>query len=332
MSFSVTAPEHGLEYSSRGVAGFFAQPSRVMSVRHHRLLWQIVRFNRLAPAVLDRDDYHGVTLSEYLRLHQFDGQFAEHYLLPMTSAIWSAPASQISRFPVATIVRFMHNHGMLSVGRHPAWYVVKGGSATYIPKLAAPLGANIHTGVQLSSITRDASAVTLTFADRPAMTFDHVVLACHGDQVLPLLVDPSSRERDVFSRFSTTTNETWLHTDRSLLPSRNRAWASWNYRLGDQHAPPCVTYHLNRLQGIDSGVDYCVTLNPVQAPASASVIMRKTDRHPRLDLAAITAQRRWIEVSGVQRTHYCGAYWRYGFHEDGLWSAIRVAAALGVEW
>ncbi len=332
MSFSVSVPAAGFEYSSRGLPGFFAQTRRLASPQHYRLLWQIARFNRLAPRVLDSDADDGTTLGDYLREHGFDAQFTDHYLLPMTSAIWSASLAEVHRFPVTTIVRFMHNHGMLAMGTHPTWYVVSGGSSAYIPKLSAPFAANIHTDVRVLSVSRGASQVTITIANRPPLTFDDVVFACHGDQVLPLLADPSEGERDVFSQFSTTTNETWLHTDRSFLPSTSRARASWNYQIGDRQAAPCVTYHLNRLQGICSDVEYCVTLNPVRPPEASAVILRKTDRHPKLDGAAIAAQRRWHEVSGVQRTHYCGAYWRYGFHEDGLWSAIRVAQALGVEW
>jgi predicted NAD/FAD-binding protein len=232
-----------------------------------------------------------------------------------------------------TLVRFMQNHGMLSVGAHPAWRVVEGGSHAYIPKLVQPLGPRVHTGVRLQAVIRDASGIALQFADRAPQRFDDVVFACHGDQVLPLLEAPTDAERDVFRHFTTTTNETWLHRDGRFLPARSWARASWNYRLGgDPEAPPSVTYHLNRLQGLTTGHDYCVTLNPRTAPADASVIRRMVYRHPRFTVDAVRAQARWREVSGVDRTHYCGAYWRYGFHEDGLLSAIRVAEDFGVRW
>jgi uncharacterized protein len=332
MSFSVSCASSGLEYSSRGLGGFFAQRRRLLTPAHHRLLWQIARFNRIAPAVLDSDAGDELTLGDFLRERRFDGLFLERYLLPMTSAIWSASAADVERFPAATIVRFLHNHGMLSLGAHPLWRVVKGGSASYVPKLAAPLGADVHTAAAIVAVRRAAGHVCITFADGRSMTFDHVVFACHGDQVLPLLADATDCERAIFSRFTTTANEAWLHTDASLLPASPAARASWNYRLGDRAAAPQVTYHLNRLQGLQSAADYCVTLNPVTPPAAAAVIRRITYRHPQLDAAAIGAQRRWAEVSGIGRTHYCGAYWRYGFHEDGLWSAIRVARQLGAEW
>lgn len=332
MSFSVSCATTGLEYSSRGMTGFFAQPGRLTAVDHYRLLWQITRFNRRAPRVLDDRQYDGVTVDDYLRDQAYDSLFAERYLMPMMSAIWSAAVADAGRFPVRTIVRFLHNHGMLAVGAHPTWHVVAGGSHAYVPKLIEQFRSSVECGVRLEAVRRDEAGVTIAFAERPSMTFDHVVFACHGDQVLPLLGDPTDREREVFSHFTTTANDVWLHTDQSFLPAAPRARASWNYRIGDATAAPCVTYHLNRLQGIASDTEYCVTLNPAEPPAPERVIRRLSYRHPQLDVAAVAAQQRWHEVSGVGRTHYCGAYWRYGFHEDGLWSAIRVARALGVEW
>jgi predicted NAD/FAD-binding protein len=210
---------------------------------------------------------------------------------------------------------------------------VAGGSHGYIPRLTAQLSGNIHQGASIHSVGRSEDAVTLTFRDRPPMRFDEVVFACHGDQVLPLLADPSDRERDVFSCFTTTTNVAWLHTDRSMLPAQARARASWNYRLaGAADAPPTVTYDLNRLQGLTTPEQYCVTLNPDGGIDERTVLRRFVYRHPLYTAQAIQSQRHWDDVSGVNRTHYCGAYWRYGFHEDGLHSALRVARALGVEW
>jgi predicted NAD/FAD-binding protein len=227
----------------------------------------------------------------------------------------------------------MHNHGMLAVGSHPTWRVVRGGSHSYIPRLIAPLGEDVHLGVDLRSVTRDAGGVTLRFADRPAQRADEVVFACGGDRVLPLLADASDIERDVLAAFTTTANDVWLHTDARLLPSAARARAAWNYRLGAAaDAAPTVTYDLNRLQRIPGPTTYCVTLNPAVPIAPETVIGRYTYHHPRYSLESVRAQSRWREVSGVRHTHFCGAYWRYGFHEDGLVSAIRVARDLGVEW
>jgi len=333
MSFSVSSPSTGLEYSSRGMRGFFAQPRQLVRPAHYRLLRDIIRFNRIAPRILTVPGAESWTLGEYLTRERFGDEFAIRYLAPMASAIWSSSLDGIARFPAQTLVRFMQNHGMLAVGSHPTWRVVRGGSHTYIPKLAAPLRDRIHVGAHLLSVRRDELGVTLAFANRPDERVDDVVFACHGDQVLPLLADPTDAEREVFRHFTTTSNETYLHTDARLLPASPRAQASWNYRLdGDRDASPSVTYHLNRLQGIDSATSYCVTLNPRVPLAAGSVLGRFEYRHPRFTLDSVNAQRRWREVSGVRRTHFCGAYWRYGFHEDGLISAVRVAADLGVSW
>jgi len=333
MSFAVSCRRSGLEYSSRGANGFFAQRRTLLSPSHLSLFREIVRFNREAPAVLDAPDAERQTLGDFLDSRRFSESFTHRYLLPMASAIWSASRDAIRSFPALTLIRFFDNHGLLTLTAQPTWKVVVGGSYTYIPKLIARLRGDIHEGASIGSVRRRDDGVTLTFRDRPAMQFDDVVFACHGDQVLPLLADPSDRERDVFSCFTTTTNVAWLHTDRSMLPAQARARASWNYRLaGDPESPPMVTYDLNRLQGLTTPEQYCVTLNPDDGIDESRVLRRFLYRHPLYTAQAIRAQRSWGDVSGVNRTHYCGAYWRYGFHEDGLHSALRVARTLGVEW
>jgi uncharacterized protein len=330
MSFSVACPQTGFEYSSRGPGGFFAQRRNALRFEHYLLLRDILRFNREATAILDDADDAGATLGEYLDAHCYSEPFVHRYLVPMTSAIWSSSFDGIRKFPAQMLVRFMHNHGMLSVGAQPLWRVVRGGSHAYLPGLAAQIAA-VCLGARLQSVTRCETHVTLAFEDRPPQRVDEVVFACHGDQVLGLLLDPADAEQEVFREFTTTANETWLHTDRRYLPRTPRARASWNYRLGAaDDAPPSVTYHLNRLQGLQTSTDYCVTLNPREPIAPEYVIRKLHYRHPRFTLGAVRAQRRWKDVSGVRRTHYCGAYWRYGFHEDGLVSAIRVAESLGV--
>jgi predicted NAD/FAD-binding protein len=332
MSFSVSSPGGGFEYSSRGLGGYFAHPRSFVRPGHYRLLADIIRFNRDAPRVLETAGAASWTLADYLRDQRYGGDFVAHYLAPMASAIWSTSADDIQRFPAQTLVRFMQNHGMLSIGAQPTWRVVQGGSHTYVPLLAAPVDA-VHLDARIQSVRRGDDRVTLTLADRGPVTFDDVVFACHGDQVLPLLADPTDVERAVFSRFTTTPNVAWLHADSRMLPQSPRARAAWNYRLdAATGAPPAVTYHLNRLQGIPGCTDYCVTLNPRTPIDPTRVIRRIEYRHPCMTLDAIRSQDQWREVSGARRTHYCGAYWRYGFHEDGLVSALRVAADLGVSW
>jgi predicted NAD/FAD-binding protein len=332
MSFGVTCRRSNYEYSSRGLRGFFADRRRLASPAHLRLLRDIARFNSEAPRVLTLEAAEAWTLGDLLRHGGYSDLFMTRYLMPMASAIWSSSLESIERFPARTLVRFMANHGMLSIAGHPTWRVVRGGSHSYIPALVRPLSA-VRTGAAIQSVRRGVDGVTLSFLNREPEQVDDVVFACHGDQVLPLLADPSDTEREVFSRFTTTANEVWLHTDASALPRRRWARASWNYRIeGDDAAPPSVTYHLNRLQNLTCVTDYCVTLNPRWSLPRERVITRVSWRHPRVTLESVRAQERWREVSGVRRTHYCGAYWRYGFHEDGLLSALRVAADFGVHW
>lgn len=333
MCFAVACKGTGLEYSSRGPVGFFAQPRNVLSRTHLGLLSEILRFNREAPKLLRLRDSERVTLGEFLEARRFSEVFVHRYLLPMASAIWSASLASIRAFPALTMIRFLDNHGLLAVTGQPNWKVVKGGSSTYIPKLVAPLGDRVHTGASIRAISRHQDGVQLTFDDGREAHFDQVVMACHGDQVLPLLSDASDAERDVFGRFRTTTNVVWLHTDESVLPTRSAARASWNYQLHeDTDAAPTVTYHLNRLQGLRTPEQFCVTLNPTGVIDDRKVLRRLTYQHPLYDHGAIRAQQDWSTVSGVRRTHYCGAYWFYGFHEDGLRSAVRVAEANGVTW
>lgn len=332
MCFAVSCRRTGLEYSSRGLAGFFAQPSRIFSAEHRLLLREILRFNRLAPAVLAQPDADALTLDAFLTAGRFHEVFTSRYLVPMASAIWSAPPDAIRAFPATTLVRFLDNHGLLAVAGQPTWRTVRNGSHTYIPKLTAPLGGRVVTRAAIQSVQRRADSVSIAFLDRPPMVFDQVVFACHGDQVLPLLADPSDAERDVFSTFRTTVNVAWLHTDESVLPARRLARASWNYRLSADDAAPTVTYHLNRLQDFRHPDAFCVTLNPDGAVDERRVLRRMVYNHPQYTRASQQAQARWSDVSGRRRTHYCGAYWYYGFHEDGLRSALRVAGALGVAW
>ncbi len=332
MSFAVSCRRSGLEYSSRGANGFFAQRRNLISPSHLSLLREIVRFNREAPALLRAPDGEHQTLGDFLDSRRFGEAFTRRYLFPMASAIWSASLDAIRSFPALTLIRFFENHGLLALSAQPTWKVVAGGSHSYIPGLLAPVAASSR-GVTILAVRRADNEVTVTFRDRPSMTFDEVVFACHGDEVLPLLADPSDREREVFSRFTTTANVAWLHTDGSVLPGLGRARASWNYLLGTAAgAPPTVTYDLNRLQRLATREQYCVTLNPDQHVDERHVLRKFAYRHPLYTREATAAQRRWHEVSGVNRTHYCGAYWYYGFHEDGLNSALRVAGAFGVTW
>jgi len=332
MSFGVACRQTGFEYSSRGLDGFFAQRGNILRPAQYRLLREIVRFNREAPKLLEDPSAETLTLGDVVDQGRYSPLFTERYLYPMASAVWSMSTEAIRSFPALTLLRFFDNHGMLGINTHPKWKVIRGGSHNYIGPITAPFRDRIFTQADLRSVVRRESEVTLRFHDRPAMSFDHVVFACHGNQVLPLLESPSDAERDVLGRFQTSRNEVCLHTDSSLLPSRRQARASWNYHLHqDGGEGTTLTYHMNRLQSLDVPEQYCVTLNDHGAIDPSKVVRRIVYCHPLYTHEAIRAQARWKEVSGVNRTHYCGAYWFYGFHEDGLNSALRVARTLGVE-
>lgn len=332
MSFAVSCRETGFEYSSRGLAGFFAQRSNAARPGHYRMLREILRFNRTAPRLLNQPGAETATIGDVLAEGGYHDEFVYRYLYPMASAVWSMSFDTIRGFPALTLIRFFDNHGMLGINTHPRWKVLRGGSSTYLAPITAPYRERIRKGVEIEGVARSESGVTVRLRGGAAETFDHVVFACHGDQVLPLLEAPTAREREVLGRFRTTRNETCLHTDSRLLPSRAAARASWNYNLGLSGAGSVgVTYHMNRLQSLAAGEDYCVTLNGNGAIDPARVLRRMVYEHPLYTREAIAAQARWGEISGHNRTHFAGAYWFYGFHEDGLNSALRVARVLGVE-
>jgi predicted NAD/FAD-binding protein len=270
-----------------------------------------------------------MTLGEFLDAGRYSPVFVDRYLIPMAGAVWSMAPEVMPMFPVLTLVRFMRNHGMLGINTHPRWKTIRGGSHSYFAPMTAPFRERISKDTAIASVVRSDRGVTLEFHDRPARQFDEVVFACHGDQILPLLAQPTELERKILSCFTSTRNETCLHTDSTLLPRRPAARASWNYLLGDS-GKVTVTYHMNRLQSLKTAEDYCVTLNANGAVDPARALRRMVYEHPLYTRAAIRAQYEWPSISGKNRTHFCGAYWFYGFHEDGVRSAMRVAEALGV--
>ena len=332
MSFSVSCRQTGFECSRRGINGFFAQRSNLLRREHYLLLAEVLRFNRIAPKLLDQPGADSATIGDVIDEGRYHKVFTDHYLFPMASAVWSMSLDSIRSFPALTLLRFFHNHGMLGINTHPKWKVIRGGSHKYTPLLTAPFKERIFLDAHFASVSRQESSVTLNFQGRPTMDFDQVVFACHGDQVLPLLEQPTSAEREVLGNFRTSRNVATLHTDSSLLPNHTQARASWNYNLGlSERSAVAVTYHMNRLQSLKAAEDYCVTLNGEDVIDGAKVLRKIVYHHPLYTHEAIRAQARWNEISGRNRTHYCGAYWFYGFHEDGLNSALRVARALSVE-
>jgi uncharacterized protein len=329
MSFSVRCRRCRLEWGSRDANAVFAQRRRLLDPRHLRMLAEIPRFNRQALAFLEAEG-PDETLSEFLARRRFSPSFVGHFLLPLVGAVWSSSFGDALGFSARSLLRFLENHGWLNLDP-PEWWTVEGGSRRYVEAIARRLGDGVHTGRGVVRVRRQDDGVFLTTDDGELLRFDEVVIATHADQALALLADPSDEEKRLLGAFRYSRNRTLLHTDRGSLPATERAWAAWNMDIldcRDTARPVGMTYHLNRLQSLPGGTPYCVTLNE-PAPRADRVIASMDYTHPILDAAAVAAQPGLRRLSGRRRTHFAGAHLRHGFHEDGLASAIDVAAALG---
>jgi uncharacterized protein len=336
MSFAVSCRKSGYEYSSRGLRGYFAQKRNVLRARPYKLFGEMRRFNREAPQIFQRADADRLKLGDFLDERGYTEEFRHYYLFPMAAAVWSCAPNAIKEFPAAMLIRFFDNHGMLTINGHPQWKTIPGGCSSYITPITKPFKERIVSDVKIRAVARDEQGVTLRFSgERSDQRFDHVVFATNGDRVLPLLENPTDAERDVLQHFSTSSNDVVLHTDDNLLPRREAARASWNYLLHldsrNGHSPVTMTYHMNRLQSLPVPENYCVTLNANGQIRNEKVLRRFVYHHPIFTLDSLRAQQRWSEINGANRTHFAGAYWLYGFHEDGVNSALRVARALGVQ-
>jgi uncharacterized protein len=330
MSFGVSCRETGYEYSTRGVRGFLG--NNFLQSRQYKLFLEILRFNRAARRLLQDIGNIEITLGDFIRANGFDEALSLYYLHPMAAAVWSTSLDEIEEFPAFTLFRFLENHGLLGITTQAQWYVLKGGSSVYLGPLTAPFKTGIRLGARIEAVIRDRSGVRIVQEGQGAEQFDEVVFACHAPQALHLLKDATSLEKKILDGFRTSRNHAVLHTDSRSLPIRPHVRASWNYHLGGSRRSATLTYHMNRLQGLPTKEDYCVTLND-RGTIDKRHILREMDYfHPFYTIDAVRAQARWGEISGQQHTHFCGAYWFYGFHEDGLNSAIRVAEKLGVYW
>ena len=333
MSFSVKCERTGLEYNGTNLNTLFAQRRNLVRPSFHRMIRDILRFNRESPELLAQPG-PGPSLGSYLESNRYSKPFIDHYIVPMGAAIWSADHATMLAFPARYLVQFFKNHGMLSVDHRPTWRVVKGGSARYAEKLVAAFRDRIYLKSPVESIGRYPDFVEvrarLTGRDYRALRFDHVIIAAHSNQALAMLADPSPTEKDILGAIRYQENEAVLHTDATLLPRRKLAWAAWNYHLlPAQPDRAVVTYHLNRLQRLSAPHEFCVTLNHTGAINPAKVLKRVIYHHPVYSPEAVAAQQRRDEISGINRTSYCGAYWGFGFHEDGVKSALAVCKPFG---
>ncbi|MFN0137388.1 MAG: NAD(P)/FAD-dependent oxidoreductase [Phycisphaerae bacterium] len=269
------------------------------------------------------------TLREFLAQRRFSQVFIDRYVIPMGAAIWSADPRSFDQVPLRFFVQFLDNHGMLSGFDRPIWRTISGGSKQYVLKLIQPFADRIRLRTPIASIRRDATGVELTPSGAPPERFDHVIIAAHSDQALRMLADASQAEREILTAIPFQRNDTVLHSDASLMPRRRRVWSSWNVRIPQRESGMLnASYYMNLLMGLRSRNEYFVTLNETDRIAPASVRRRIEYHHPVFTLASVAAQQRWAEISGVNRTHFCGAYWRFGFHEDGVWSGIRAARSI----
>jgi len=331
MSFSVQDQASGTEYASADLNAVFAQRRNLLRPRFLRMVTEIVRFNSEARRFLDSGD-DSTTLTELLHALRFSETFAQWYLTPMLAAIWSAEPSKVGEFPARHFLRFFENHGLLSINGRPQWRVITGGSREYTKKLCAPFADRVLLNSPVQRVVRGENGVRVITRDGIAHDFDRVVMASHSDESLALIEDTTPLERAVLGAIPYQVNDVVLHTDRSLLPRRRRAWASWNYHVpSESRALPSVTYHMNALQGIESRKPFLVTLNDTARIAPGEILGRWPYSHPSYSRDGIAAQARHAELNAASRLHFCGAYWGYGFHEDGVQSAIRLAQHLGVE-
>jgi uncharacterized protein len=341
MSFSVQSPVTGWEWCGSSLNSVFAQRRNLASPRFVGMLAEIVRFNRLATTLAERggDAAGDEAIGDFLDRHRFGPAFREGYLLPMVGCIWSCPMAQMLRFPIATLIRFCHNHGLLQLTRRPRWFTVRGGSANYVARIAARLH-DVRLATRVDAVRRlppgDGAAGVMVHSAQGGERFDEVVLAGHSDQSLALLGDAHDDERRLLGAIGYQKNRVVLHTDTTQLPKRRRAWAAWNYeRAADasrEDAQVCLHYLVNRLQPLPWATPVIVSLNPLRPIAPEHVIGEWPVDHPVFDRAAIAAQRALPQVQGRSHVWFAGAWAGYGFHEDGLKSGLQVADAMRARW
>jgi predicted NAD/FAD-binding protein len=329
MSFSVSSLVSGLEYRTTSLNTLLARRSNLVRPSFARMIADIPRFNRALRTLVESSDI-STSLADFLVDGRYSRPFVDDYLIPLGASIWSADPQRFTEFPVAPLARFLHRHGLLSAGGRPQWRTVSGGSREYVRLLTRPWRDRIRTGCAVRRIDRDDQGVVLhTRAHPDGERFDKVVLATHADVSLSLLSHPTRVEMSVLGAFRYQRNRTTLHTDQTLLPRRRRAWGSWNYlRVAVDQQVPTLTYYANRLQALRSATDYCITLNADDAIDPSRILASSDYTHPVFDSAALSAQRRHSEIDGRLNTHYAGAYWGYGFHEDAVQSALTTTEPL----
>ncbi len=328
MSFGVSINDGWLEYAS---GGLFAQKRNLVRPAFYGMLNDVFRFNKQAPAYIEKST--DITLGECLEQLNLGEWFQRYYILAMGASIWSCPIETMLKFPAKTFLRFFKNHGLLSINNRPQWYTVTGGSREYIKRLTADFKDKIHLNRGVKKVIRHDSGVTVIDEHGEQEQFDQVVFSCHADQALRMLDQPTEQEQEVLGAFSYQDNQIIVHSDTSFMPQHQKCWASWVYlaeQQRDENPQVSLSYWMNRLQNLDPNYPVFVTLNPGRRPAEDKIMDEHSFSHPIFDVAAIKAQDKISDIQGKQSVWFCGAYQRYGFHEDGLLSAVNVCKAMGV--
>ena len=329
MSFSVKCEKTGLEFSPSTLNSLFTQRRNLLRPSFYRMLLDVFRFKRGAEELLKTGDDH-LALSDYLRRKGYSRSFVEHFIMPMGAAIWSADPKQFDRFPARQFVRFFKNHGFLNVRNQPLWLTIRGGSRSYVGPITRPFKHNLRINCPVISLRRRPGQVEVTAAGAAPERFDTAIVATHSDQALALLADPSDAERSILGAIRYQENHTVLHTDTAILPTRRAAWASWNYLIPKRElGRVAVTYDMNILQSLAAPVEFCVSLNLESRLEPSKTIRQMVYHHPVYCPESLAARRRLNEINGVNRTYFAGAYWGYGFHEDGVNSALEVCRHFG---
>ena len=324
MSFSVQCDKTGLEFSPSNFNSLFIQRRNLLRPSFYRMLWDVGRFKRDSEELLESDDNH-TTLAEFLIGKGYSRSFVEHFIIPMGEAVWSADPLKFNEFPARYFAQFFKNHGFLNIKDQPQWLTVKGRSRQYIKPITKSYADQIRLNCPVASIRRHGDCVEITPKNQPTEKFDQVVIAAHSDQALHMLDDPSDAEQKILGAIPYQENEAVLHHDESLLPGKKAAWASWNYHIPREGTGRvAVTYDMNILQSIGAPEEFCVSLNPAQAIDPEKIHQRYVYHHPVYNPESLTARESHNQISGVNRTHFAGAYWGYGFHEDGVRSAVEV--------
>jgi predicted NAD/FAD-binding protein len=329
MTFSVKSERDGVEYGAHNLNTLFAQRRNLLDPSFYRMILEIFRFRREFSSLLDKENRIEV-LVPYLRSQGYSHRFIDYFIVPLGSSLWSTDPKKIDDFPLATFVRFFENHGFLKIRNSFEWKVIKGGSARYVDKLIGLLREKIRLSTPVRTVIRNSEKVEVHLDGGAVENFDHCVLAVHSDQALALLRDPTPQEREILGAISYQGNLTMLHTDAGILPKRRRIWSSWNYCIPKEEiSRPVITYDMNILQGLDAPEEFCVTLNRPEAINPERIIGSYDYHHPVYTTAAPAAQKRHGEISGADRIHFAGAYWGYGFHEDGVNGALAACAYFG---